>query len=51
MTVYEIWDNPRLFGIIAERRFQLCTGEAVEPLCAETFVVAATGEKLCRARS
>jgi hypothetical protein len=48
MTVYEIWDQERLFGFISERRFQLSGGEEVEPLNENTFIVAATGEKLCR---
>jgi hypothetical protein len=51
MTVYEIWDKPRFFGLVAERRFQLSSSEDVEPLCAHTFIVARTGEKLRRVRN
>jgi len=48
MTVYEIWDRPRLFGFIAERRLELCTGEAVEELPNGSFVVASSREPLKR---
>ena len=51
MTVYEIWDRTRLFGFIAERRFQLCSGEAVEPLDPGTYIVASSREILKRIES
>jgi hypothetical protein len=48
MTVYEIWDRPRLFGFIADRRLELCTGEGVEELPNGSFVVASSREPLRR---
>jgi hypothetical protein len=48
MTVYEIWDRPRLFGFIAERRLELCTGEEVAQLHDGSFVVASSREPLRR---
>ena len=48
MTVYEIWDKPRLFGFIADRRLELHTGEAVEELPDGSFVVASSRELLKR---
>ena len=48
LTVYEIWDSPRFFGLVVDKRLELCTGELVEPVCDTTFIVAATGERLTR---
>ena len=44
--VYETWERGSFFGLVAERRFQLDTGEVVEVLCDNVFVIAATGEML-----
>jgi hypothetical protein len=49
LTLYELRDRTRLFGLVARRRLQLCTGEAVEKK-GGGFVVLATGEKLTRVR-
>lgn len=45
LTLYEIRDRARLFGLLARKRFQLGTGEAVER-AGRGFVVPSTGEKL-----
>ena len=48
LTVHEIWEFTGAFGWIAERHFRLCTGEAVEPLCENSFIVVRTGQALTR---
>ena len=48
LTVREIWGEPRLFGLIADYRVELSTGEAVEPIDENTFMIVATGERLTR---
>jgi hypothetical protein len=48
LTLYEIWDRPRLFGLIADHRLELPTGEKVGELNRDHFVVVATGQHLRR---
>jgi hypothetical protein len=48
LTVHEIWELTGAFGWIAERHFRLCAGEAVEPLCENSFIVVRTGQALTR---
>ncbi len=48
LTVYEVWSKPRLFGLMADQSFKLCSGEPVEPLDESTFIIAKTGERLIR---
>ena len=50
LTLYELRDRTGLFGLVARRRLQLCTGEAVVRK-GNRFVVLATGEKLTRVRA
>ena len=50
LTLYEMRDRARLFGLVSRRRLQLCTGEAVVRK-GNRFVVLATGEKLTRVRA
>lgn len=47
LTLYEIRDRPSLFGLVARKRLQLCTGELVKKR-GDGFVVETTGEKLTR---
>jgi hypothetical protein len=49
LTLYELRDGARLFGLVARKRLQLCIGEAVERK-GNRYVVLATGEKLTRVR-
>lgn len=48
LTVYEIRDRTGMFGLIGDKRLELCTGELVEAVGPDTFVVLATGERLTR---
>lgn len=48
LTVYEIWCNRSFFGLVAERRFELCSGEQVVAVDDGSFIVAFTGERLTR---
>jgi len=50
LTLYEIRDGTRLFGLFARKRFQLGTGEAVEK-AGRGFLVPSTGEKLTLVRN
>jgi hypothetical protein len=45
LTVYEFQDRRFLTKV---RRLKLDSGELVEPVCENSFVVVATGEKLVR---
>lgn len=45
LTVYEYRDRRFL---TKARRYELCTGESVEPAETDTFLVVATGEELLR---
>lgn len=47
ITIYEILEVS-FFGWVAEQRFQLCTGEEVEPFDQDNFLVLGTGERLVR---
>ena len=51
LIIYEIWGAPRLFGLVAQHRLELNTGELVEELDEDSFVVVATGERLARVKS
>jgi hypothetical protein len=48
-TLFEIWEPRGLFGFVADYRLELPTGEKVEELDHDHFVVMATGERLTRA--
>lgn len=48
LTLYEVWERSRLFGLIADYHLELPTGETVEELDENNFVVVATGERLTR---
>ena len=45
LTLYEIRDGTRMFGLLPKTRFQLGTGEHVERR-GRGFIVPSTGEKL-----
>jgi hypothetical protein len=51
LVIYEIWGPRRLFGLLAHHRLELETGELVEELDEDNFVVIATGERLTRTQS
>lgn len=48
ITIYEIWGPRRLFGLVAHHRLELDTGELVDELDEDSFVIVATGERLTR---
>jgi hypothetical protein len=48
LTIYEIRERARPFGLFAEKRLTLCTGEAVRSLGRHGFIIDATGERLTR---
>ena len=49
LLVYEFRDSRLLLGLLSKaRRLELCTGEAVEMVDRNGFVVLATGERLTR---
>ena len=48
LIVYEIVDRRAFFGLVTRKRLALCTGEPVEYLDRETFVIVGTGERLTR---
>jgi len=48
LTIFETWKPAGWFGLVAERQFRLCTGEAVEQLAENVFVVLTTNETLVR---
>ena len=50
LVVYEVWGEPRLFGLIADYRLELSTGEAVELVDENIFVIVGTGERLTRVK-
>jgi hypothetical protein len=45
LTLYEIRERGPLFGLIPRTRFELGTGESVEP-SGDGYVIVTTGEKL-----
>lgn len=47
LLLYEFRERASLFGLVPKRRFQLCTGEAVEKR-GDRYIVLSTGEKLTR---
>lgn len=51
LVIYEIWGPRSLFGLVAHHRLELETGELVEELDEDNFVVVATGERLTRTQS
>jgi hypothetical protein len=50
-VIYEIWGPRSLFGLVAQHRLELESGELVEELNDESFIVVATGERLTRIKS
>lgn len=49
LLLYEFRDSRSLLGLLGKaRRLELCTGEAVEMIDRDSFVVIATGERLTR---
>ena len=49
LLVYEFRDTRSLLGFLGKAgRLELCTGEAVETLDRNTFIVVTTGERLTR---
>jgi hypothetical protein len=48
LIVYELWGEPWLFGLIADYRLELSTGEAIELVDENSFVIVRTGERLTR---
>jgi hypothetical protein len=50
LIVYEVWGEPRLFGLIADYRLELSTGETIELVDENTFVIVRTGERLTRVK-
>jgi hypothetical protein len=51
VIIYEVWGARRLFGLVAEHHLELATGERVEELDENSFIVIATGERLGRIKS
>ena len=51
LIIYEIWGRRSLFGLVAQHRLELSTGELVEEIDEDSFIVVATGERLTRTRS
>ena len=50
VVIHEVWGPRRLFGLIAHHRLELDTGELVEELDEDSFLVVATGERLMRVK-
>jgi hypothetical protein len=50
LMLHEISGSPKFFGLISDVRLELATGEIVEQIGRDTFIVAATGEKLTRVK-
>ena len=49
LLVYEFRDTRSLLGLLSKaRRLELCTGEAVEMVDRNSFIVVTTGERLTR---
>ena len=48
LVVYEFWLARTFFGLVAERRLKLSSGEQVVPVDDGSFLVALTGERLTR---
>lgn len=48
LIVYETVERMGIFGFAAKKRLSLCTGESVERIDEDSFVVTATGERLIR---
>ena len=46
LAIYEYWLARTFFGLVAERRLRLASGEEVVPVDDGSFMVALTGEKL-----
>jgi len=49
LTIFETWKPVGRLGLVAEQQFRLSTGEAVEQLAENLFVVLANNETLTRA--
>ena len=47
-TIFETWKPRDRLGLVAERQFRLSTGEAIEQLAENVFVLLTTNETLVR---
>lgn len=48
LAMYEYWLARTFFGLVAERRLKLSSGEQVVPIDDGSFMIALTGERLTR---
>jgi hypothetical protein len=48
LAVYEYWLARTFFGLVAERRLKLSSGEEVVPVDDGSLMIARTGERLTR---